>query len=251
MKSMDDIIELIANLNAKAKDKGTAEEEAANFAAKVQELLAKHNLDESVLLTKEERKAKAPVSHEDLDTPYKNKWRKHLAHSVAEMYFCRYVFVEFNDIKKTVAHRFVGKAHNRVVAIGMFKYLETTVVRLSKEYGRTLPSHYTLKQKNEARYEFEKGCGMQLALRIRREINAAKEGKKANMGNLPALYSTELAIVDEQRDDEDGRTTVKNTQTKLRGEAAMAGVLAANDITWNSQIHGSSNSPVALLEAPK
>jgi hypothetical protein len=248
MKSMDAIIELISNLNAKAKDKGTTEEEAANFAAKVQELLAKHNLDESVLLTKEEKKARAPVGHEDVSTPYQNKWRKHLANSVGEMYFCRYVFVKYDD--KTFAQRFVGKAHNRVVAVGMFQYLEATVVRLSKEYGRKLPKSYTLSEKNEYRYEFEKGCGMQLACRIRLEINAAKEGKKANVGNLPALYSTELAIVDEQRED-DGRTQTKNTKTKLKGEAAYAGILAANDITWNSQINGSANFAIALLEAPK
>lgn len=234
------ILEKIKALHAKANSAGTTEEEAAIFAAKVQELLVKHNLGEEVL---NGPSVSSKIDRFDVKTPYNNKWRLYLAKAVAEMYFCKSGFwtVEYLDGSgKDFFHRFVGKEHNRLVAVEMFHYLEDTVIRLSKEYGHKLPKEKVAK----ARYEFEKGCGMHLAARVMMETLNAKKGNVTSSGakipNLPAIYSTELALVDEFLAENEDWDDAKKTKTKLDADG-MAGVRAANGVSLNTQLTGTKS----------
>ena len=80
------LIEKIRALAAKANDAACTEEEAASYAAKVQELLVENNLSEDVLniSVRQEKISKTYVR-----TPYNHMWRFQMAAAIADVYFCK------------------------------------------------------------------------------------------------------------------------------------------------------------------
>jgi hypothetical protein len=225
------IIEKIKKLFAKANDASVTEEEALAYMNKAQELLATHNLDMSSLREEDE------VSTMDktvIETSYGHiRWRASLLVAISKLFFCKgYIHNTLNKKgKPTKKFVIAGKEHNRAIASSMLDYLEKTVVRLSLNFSSDA---------NE-RYHFEKGCGMRLAVRINDKIkemnNAQNNGEKSN---LPALYSQELALVDDFLSD----INFKNGQNRrvYFNDAANAGAKAANNISLNNQLGGNKNS---------
>lgn len=207
------------------KSRGTeSEEEAMAFLAGAQRLLAKLNLTMDDLPKGEEN----PLKEENLFSKNTNAWRNQLFYAVAEMYFCRIYLTHVLDgkILRTIPV-FIGKPHNISIAQSMCKYLEKTVLRLAKDFS----------DERKSRLRFEKGCGMRLAERIR--LTTVSLRTEGDGSGLPALYNTELTLVDDYIDNLNLNKT-KTKETKWNEDAA-AGYRAAEGVHLGGQLGGSSN----------
>jgi hypothetical protein len=247
-RSIEDIKKIIAGLLSKANDKGVTEEESFSFLNKAQNLMAQYNLEKEEFSTEAEIEAEEEsIDKTFLDTSYGHiKWRRILVGAVAELFFCRGFIYDYSEGKsKKYRFCFIGKEHNRAVAISMFQYLEKTVVRLSRNYSKE-----TLK-----RYHFEQGCGHRLCSRIYTKIAAMKEPFKPenktnsdnlemsskDRTNLPALYSNELTLVENYMNGIPVKASRKQRQLKAN-TASVAGFRAAEGINFNNQISGNNKN---------
>lgn len=105
---MEDILGKVSKLLAKAK--GTSNEnEAAIFAAKAAELLAKHNLDEAMLREHDKSKEEGPVGAHPYEGRIPDRWRELILQGCARLYFCQ---LTVNGRRYTL----YGREHNAVVA---------------------------------------------------------------------------------------------------------------------------------------
>src|ERR1700756_3031142 len=99
-KNMDKIMDKIRKVLAMSTSAN--EHEAAAFAAKVQSMLAEHNLSLSDIEDKGDNGDESIViDNEEKTTPY--PWRRPVAQGVAKMYFCEYYY-------QTVKHK--GPPHD-------------------------------------------------------------------------------------------------------------------------------------------
>lgn len=223
---MSNHIDLIQKLFAKAIDAGTTEDEAALFMQKVQELLAKHNLDESVLNKKE---VVEPIESEGFKVILPTSWFAGLANATAQLYFCG---VTMNNGRKT--YYFIGKKHNRVVAMNMFAYFMKTITRMSLE-----------RYKDQARrYQFAKGAALRLTVRIYLELEKVKAPIVSTVVSVPAIYDAESKAVK----DHIASLNLKSARAnKVKANNALIeGYVAANNISFNNQIGRQENSNLRL-----
>jgi hypothetical protein len=125
-KIRETLISKLQKLQAKANDPNISEEEAALFAGKVAELLAKHNLSQSEL-TPEEKEDEAICEDEFVENLHTcAAWSQQLSNYVAQLYFCSVMYVSIRGKQRTKIY-FVGKRHNVMVAKSMFIYLSKTI----------------------------------------------------------------------------------------------------------------------------
>lgn len=239
-EKMTALIDKIRKLRRKSE--GTNNEaEAAIFAAKVQELLAQHGLEESVLVDEGEKSEE--VGHETMKTKSTSVWRARLLHQCAMLYMCRVVVNHRNRSQFWI----FGKPHNVAVFKEMSEYLMDATTRLSKQYVRTDPLVLAeiaagLRSAASVALEFRKGCGVRLAqrcaeLRQKAEDQRPEWKPSGNPGNLPALYENENRQVSTRIAKVLGGTSKDNR--KVRGGAhAEAGARAANTVNMNAQLGG-------------
>ncbi len=228
------IIEKIKALMAKANDRGATEAESLAFMNKALEMLSKNNLEEKDLQAHE-------IEINIDETAYKVNadlsWFGRLANAVSRMYFCRSVSRSKYELgKKSATHYycFVGKEHNRLMAVSMFDYLMKTMHRLARNASDNVKDQY----------EFKKGCATRLGLRIH-AINEANIKPSVESGGLPALYNKELALVDEFMSD---MNLGKRNKVGLKANtnAFYLGVNAGNNISLNNQINARQGSTLLL-----
>jgi hypothetical protein len=227
------IEELIRKLHAKAIDPNISENEAEIFMQKVQELLIENNLSDDVLNS--ENQEDVPVNREEYPMTVKTSWFGILAKATATLYFSDVIWKTKHTakgftIKKDHFLSFVGREHNRKVAIGMFDYFMKTMKRLSRE-----------KYDNPAqRNDYIKGFSIRLASRILTEIRKAKDTSvpSSNLGNLPALYNSEAKTVALYMENLHVKKANK-TSIKATNEA-MQGYRDAENVSLNNQIDGKS-----------
>lgn len=244
--NQESLIKKLQALKAKAEDGSVTEEEAALYAAKVAELLQKHNLSEAALDVKEEEQE---VGEERMQNSKTNDpWAIALAGAVAELYFCDiYTLTNRQTGRKKVA--FVGKPHNIAVAMSMTDYLIKTIGRLANQYACSPQAiadwDYTF---TRARNGFERGAGDRMFDRItqmRIDQTKAEPQRSAtgNPSNLPALYQDESKLVAnymEQLSLRKGRGRGSDTS----GSHAEHGRRAADGISLNTQVGGSSTKMI-------
>jgi hypothetical protein len=217
------LIDKIRKLRAKAR--GTNNEaEAAAFAAKVQELLAEHGLSETALGSdKTEEESIGRTDHKFSGSPA----RQVMLRAVCKFYMCI-------AIRNTSGPWIiVGKPTNVMVAIDMFEYLLSTVVRMSNTYARENPGGNKI--------DWRRGCMSRLAERLdklRRAELEKKQERHAGGGaaNLPALIHDEgraAALWMKQNI----QTTTHTTRVK-QGDDAARGRAAAEGIGLHRQVGG-------------
>jgi hypothetical protein len=228
---MDDIVRKIAGLMAKAN--GTENEhEAAAFAAKAQEMLAKHNLTMMDVLKQSAQAAGQSVSEVTLDNKYASGWRVTLMVYTCHFYFCKCLLHTYQDQNargrwiKRKRFLIIGKEHNAAIAISMFTYLEKTTLRLAREWMR---SHAGGRAEQ---LDFERGCGLRLAQRLNELVEEQKAAKSAAFTGttLPALYDSEAAAIEEFLAGRQIRSARKSKGTTIKGRGGMAGMRAAEKI---------------------
>src|SRR5215475_1819621 len=134
-KKLDDLLRKIRGLKAKAEDDAVSEAEAASYAAKVQELLAKHGLEEAQLDVKDQEQ----MGH---DETFEKLWNASSARRVLVIAICRLYFVytiRYTRGSKTGTWILIGRPHNIAMAKDTADYLIKTVLRLGREYKRSVP----------------------------------------------------------------------------------------------------------------
>lgn len=241
--AMTVLIDKIRKLRRKAEGT-TNENEAAAFAAKVQELMAEHGLQEEVL--EEKNPEDAAIEKEEYRTKSGSVWRGNLMHQVSMLYMCRIVM----DNRDRSRFTMFGRPHNLVIAKEMTEYLMDTTRRMSKKYARENEDARAviasgLKGRASIEAEFRRGCGLRLAERCRelreRQTDQRPEWKPSgNPGNLPALYKTELAKVEEVMSRTFGK--LKSDNRKVRGGShADAGRAAADTVNLSAQLGGGAS----------
>ncbi|MBI3964097.1 MAG: DUF2786 domain-containing protein [Chloroflexi bacterium] len=109
------IVDRIAKLLRLARDKAATEAEAANAAAKAQELLARYNLDEAEI---ELENAKPVVGEFVAGEGFKAQWQLLLAGGVARAHFCIVI-----RSRPAYTMRFIGREVNRLTAAIVYLFL--------------------------------------------------------------------------------------------------------------------------------
>jgi hypothetical protein len=228
-KIRETLISKLQKLQAKANDPNISEEEAALFAGKVAELLAKHNLSQSEL-TPEEKEDEAICEDEFVENLHTcAAWSQQLSNYVAQLYFCSVMYVSIRGKQRTKIY-FVGKRHNVMVAKSMFIYLSKTITKLANAYAKTQP------RPTAARNGFMRGAAERMSGRLWVMWKEAtkKDTVSSNPGNLPALYEDEAKIVADFLATKNLR--IKKVKPNTDGDHAEHGRRAADDIALNTQI---------------
>lgn len=211
------LLDRIAKLRAKAE--GTSNQaEAELFAAKVAELLAKHNLDEAMLRSRDATREQGPIGEHLFNVRVPDAWRERILIGVAKVYFCEVIFNAGN----VRSYRLVGREHNAVVAKAMAEYLFATVKRMAREY-----SSVSREQKN-----FRKGAGDRLYMRLR-ELAAEQRKEQRGVGNGMALM---VRTEDQALDEWMAHIETIKGKGHRHGAGSNAGWDAAGNISLNTQV---------------
>lgn len=222
--------------------RGATEAEAASAMAKVQSLLAEHNLSLSDL----ETGPSGPRIKEDKELRTDSRpWRRALAISVARLYFCDhfYSFHKEFTAKRSCGyirydvHHFIGEEHNVLVAKIMFLYLIGAISALATSGSMKLEP----KARTPYVTSFQHSCSARLCVRIMKLIEDARKGQvKDEAGrNLPvlaSLYDTAAAANKAFLDrTSPGLEEKDNKRTKVNSAlGVLEGHAAGNTISLNN-----------------
>lgn len=147
------------------------ENEAAIAAGKAQAILAEYNISMSEV-GNIHQDDDDDIIIDKMDAIRMKPWRRPLAQSVAQMYFCTYFYVNYGPKDH---HSFVGTEANTTVAKMMYIYLVNTIEKLAVDYAeRDVPS---IKARGSYRRSFRTACTQRLCWRIHERIQAAKRGE--------------------------------------------------------------------------
>lgn len=224
MTDREKIVDKIKKLLAKAKGT-TNEAEAAVFAQKAHELLVKHDVDEAEIVTEDET-VDAPIVGTDVKVRYHSSAISGLASAVAQYYMCGGIVVRRFRGSSIVRYDFIGRESRTIVASQMFKYIEDTIYRMSKE---------RFPDGGNAKREFEKGASVNMAWRI---VNMMKKARTDNPGNLPAIYDQAKAEFEQYTK---GMDKLRRVPMKT-GYGYREGAQAANNISMNAQVNTAQSS---------
>lgn len=217
------MLDKIAALRAKAEST-TNPHEAEIFAAKVAELLAKHNLDEAMLRSRDADREQGPLGKHPFGKRVPDAWRERIVMGVARVYFCKCVF--YTDARgKANPHswEFVGREHNAIVAIAMADYLIATVKRMAREFA---PG-----KREQA--NFRKGAGD----RLYRRLYELAESQRAPISTSPSDGTALMVLTEDQAIEEFlGDVSETKGRTHKHGAGSQAGWEAAGNIGLNTQI---------------
>ncbi|BCS55168.1 DUF2786 domain-containing protein [Geobacter sp. SVR] len=162
MKNREAIIDKIRKLLRLANSSN--EHEAALAAARAQELLAKHNLDEAEL-TEREIPKEAGVASVDNVVKKPASWVYLLASAVAGAFDCKYFHSPYHGRVS-----FVGVDLDHEVASFTFGYLYRTINRLAAEFmGKSQQRRLTAKGKKKVRLSYCLGCTHIVSQKLREQ----------------------------------------------------------------------------------
>jgi hypothetical protein len=235
---MQDLLRKICALKAKADDPSVTEAESLAFAAKVAQLLAQHQLEESHLDVGE--KESDPIGHQDFKSNSDDSlshWstspaRRLMVFAVCKLYNVKTLRFGAKD------WTLIGRKHNIIMAKDMTDYLIKTTLRLSNDWFRMNP--YGDKT------DFKRGCFKRIAERLHDMwLETAKSEQPVyhgnNPGNLPALYLQEDSKLRMYIDDR-WRTRTSRAARIKQGVSAIAGRAAGNTVSLHRQMGSSARS---------
>lgn len=287
------ILEKVKGLIAKAQG-GTTEEEAATCMRLAHSLLEKYNLSMSDLPSEEQDNAVEGQNLDEMYmTPWRNTifsaavslyfcdgfhsqwfdqvnyrakyetWEKEWdAFCKGDDYFNeserRAMWKKQPDTRTYFRPRLVivGRPHNRAVCMEMIPYLYKTVMRLAREYAKTLSDADLAMQgisRRKAQLDFEYGCGERVASRL---WTMAYEAKLAMRKAQQKGTGTSLTIYDQM--EKENEAFMETQKLKKRGggskgvdsEHADAGDAAGQSVSLAPQVGQGAASKAHALPAP-
>jgi hypothetical protein len=182
----DKVLGRIRKMMALANDAAASEGERDNAMRMVLATLAKHNLT----MAEAEAHGQQEEARERGDTLSRDQpWCKHVAHSIAKLYFCRYFFSR-TAVKGKVKHNFVGRPANVATAQAMADYVIRSIMSEANREWK--------KQANPGPWwtAFCKGASVRISERcdeLRKAEEAASEKTPGTAVVLASFYQRELA----------------------------------------------------------
>jgi hypothetical protein len=121
----DRILGRIRKMVALANDAAASEGERDNAMRMVHSTLAKYNL--TMAMAEEAGTEKSEAREKGVTTSRDQPWCRHVAHAIAELFFCRY-FYSKTAKRGTVSHNFVGRSANVITASAMTDFVIRSVM---------------------------------------------------------------------------------------------------------------------------
>jgi hypothetical protein len=220
------VADKIKKLLSKSRDAACTEAEAEMCARKARELMDEHGVSE------ESVREKADGAGVQVHKPkYFDPWRRDIANNCAKFYGCLAVFSR--DKKSSTL---VGRESSRSVAIDMMEFLDYTVIKLAREYRKSVGGG------RAEQLNFERACGTRVAYRLcqlwKSATGEATDG--AESGGTSVVLLDELA---QARAVVDAMGNVRSTPmaaSKQVGAAAAAGRAAGDKVGLGGQVGGGS-----------
>lgn len=233
----DTLIEKIQKLMA-LQSGATTEHEAANAAARIQEMLTKYNLEMHQIESHQSKKSD-PIERTDLDlNPYSGKsdsdWVLRLLNAICRTNFCRLVEIKNGTLKGKGA--IVGKVENATVAIMMLDYLVPEIKRLASQYWASYDGY---EKKNAFKRGFYRGC---VAV-IRQRLFEQMEQSKAEVVGVTALVvQTDNQLQIRMQEIFPRLATAPKASSLSGNDGRYHGNLAGSKIGLNKQVSNSSSN---------
>lgn len=244
------ICNTIAALLAKANDESCTEAEAALFADKAQELLAKHQIEMGELGA-----AKDPMIRDNDLLTDRAAWIKPLLGAVSKLYFCGYYYETFpadwvkrNGFDKNsrklkggghgrvfLRHNFIGERVNIIVAKNMAEYLISSMEKLCTEGEKSIHKD----ERTSYRYSFMNACASRLCFRLlkRRTETSAVGDVKTNLPALRSMYENAQDAFKQWCEDQNTKLVTKKSLARVNhAGGARAGSQAGDRIGLDDQI---------------
>tara|TARA_Y100000310_G_C20662521_1_gene805558 strand:- start:1191 stop:1937 length:747 start_codon:yes stop_codon:yes gene_type:complete len=227
------IIEKVRKVMNLAKNAGS-EEEADNAMRQAQAMLAKYNLDMSMV---QEGGTKDIKRHAVIDVAG-HTWARWICQGVAHLYFCEYFNVHTRRAKNGVMHCFVGQSHNVKIA----EMISRDVVDFVNERGNAAGKIHKRNGGSMSGFwgTFRRAAAIRISQRCEELIEKAKTEGINEVVDGEEVTSTAMVVRDayekEQADIEkfykDQEIDIKTRNTKANfsnGVAIDAGQRAGND----------------------
>lgn len=225
-------VEKIKKLLAKARDAAASEAEAETCMRKARELMDAHGISEDAVREKSEG-----AGTQEHRPKYFDPWRRDIANNCAKFYGCLAVFSA--DKKSCMI---VGRESSRAVAVDMMEFLDYTVIKLAREYRKSVRGG------RAEQLNFERACGTRVAYRLNQMWRSATgESAEGESGGTSVVLVDELA---QARAYVDALGNVRKSnmrESKQVGAAARAGRAAGDTVGLGGQVGGGSGGGVRLL----
>lgn len=216
------IVEKVRALLAKARDEACSEAEAEACMARARKLMDEHGVSE-VFLEDE-------VGQDEVRPKYLDPWRKTLANRAAAFYGCTTLF--FGTEKRFVV---VGRGASRSVAMDMIQWLDSVVLRLAREWRKSVGGS------RGDQLNFERACGLRIGARLAEMTAAAKRveagGGEGGGTSLVPVIVRELEEADEWMRGRYRFGTVQ-ARSKVAGAGGAAGRAAGEKVSLGGQLGG-------------
>lgn len=232
---MQDIVNKIKSLLARASDAGASQAEAETCMAKAHGLLAKHNMSMGDLEKGEGADKELSEGH-----TWNQPWERLVWGAVAELYFCKFYFIPYGT--SHVDYVLVGRESNRITAINVAQFVVETGKRLAREYAQDNYGN-SVSLSNS----FKKGFATAIHVKARKlKQDAIREGKQGGTGTalmvLDVYKQTEL----ENAELMPKRLKTRKTKGATDGLAATAGVSAGSKVSLSPSIGGDRGSTLQI-----
>lgn len=231
MSNLDRVVERVRKMLALANDAGASEGERDNAMRMAHATLAKHNLSMSEVDKKKDDRGHIVGQY------YGRPWARALSSIIADLFFCRYVFIPASKAKD-VRHMFIGRESNAVTAQMMAQYLVDSIHREGRRRQR---------QAGQNNNWFRVFC-LAAVQAVNRKADALKQKPdlaEATPGTalvLADLYQTEQQLNDQWLSEQMKVKKAPPTRPKVDYDetAASAGRQYGSSLSLNQQLSGGS-----------
>lgn len=234
---MSKILEKAKKLRNLSQDNACTPEEAASYAAMLQDLLFKHNLDESDLQDEEY----TPVYERELidlgvSSPATKNWRASLYAAIAQFNFCKAILLPDKYIY------LIGQEENREFVKYLYTQLESYLRKSQKAalktFTKSLPFSVNAKEKTLWTKSFYIGAvnTIYTRLMLQNSMNI-QEANNTNSGSGTALAIKVENALQDAVDNLVGKTKIKEgRKTKINSNGLASGAKAGNEATLNQSL---------------
>lgn len=238
-ESIKRVLERVQKLLNLANDKGATEGERDNAMRMAHATLAKYNLDMEQVESHKTRKDDRGI----LKTEFGNWiWARHVANSVAELFFCHYVCSTSKSDHKGF-HYFIGKEANARTASMIAEFAVKAIAREGDRQMRELGE----------RWPYFRSFGMGAAARIRARVDEMKKDQ-TQVDSAPgtalvlaSLYERELAANKKFLEEKGFKTSKSRGGGRLERDGYYEGVQYGDTVSLNRQV-GSTVAPHLRLK---
>lgn len=241
----DKVLNRIRKMMALANDAAASAGERDNAMRMVHATLAKHNLTMAMAEAsgQQQEEARDKGTTETRDQP----WARRVAHSISDLYFCRYFFTKVRDGRGKVRHNFVGRVGNVETAKLMTDYVCKSIMSEANRLWKLQPDPgpwWTGFCKGAA----EQIAARCLALRTDAEKVDAAQPSTGTALVLASFYKIELAANEEWLLNAGQKLYSVKNREKAAGAGVLEGRAFGAKVSLNRQVGTSAKSNLVRIK---